>query len=99
MKKKTLVNEVKQFQKIAGILRENEDIQDSGKEHYETAQDFVNHVFEILNDEMRVGSFSERGLDRADMYLEKHKEELAKSGKSAQDVADDLIAKFTTARP
>lgn len=147
------LHEVKQFQKIAGILKEDEggereailrivqdnygisdavqeflgwdeeqaedadgtnwdDVVDAivnnpklkasvlgGKEHYRTAQDFVNHVFEILNDEMRAGYFSEKGLNRADMYLDKYGEELAKSGKSAKDVADDLMAKFTTARP
>ena len=124
--KKQLINEVKQLQKIAGILKEtwhpddpasvdmddmededpddyddiSEDESDSDdKEHYETTQDFLDHVFDILNDEMRAGYFSTKGLDKADMYLTKHGEKLAKSGKSAQDVADALMSKFNYTKP
>jgi hypothetical protein len=71
-------------------MKEDED----GKEHYETTQDFLDHVFDILNDEMRVGYFSVKGLDKADAYLTKHGEKLAKSGKSAHDVAEALMSKF-----
>jgi hypothetical protein len=120
--KKQIINEVKQFQKIAGLISENwhpddpasvdmddmgdedpEDMDDPSegadyesddKEHYETTQDFLDHVFDILNDEMRAGYFSARGLDKADMYLTKHGEKLAKSGKKAHDVADALMTKF-----
>jgi hypothetical protein len=67
---------------------------DNNKEYYETTQDFLDVVFDILNDEMRVGYFSAKGLDKADAYLTKHGEKLAKSGKSAYDVADALMAKF-----
>jgi len=114
------LNEVKQFQKIAGLISENwhpddpagvdlddreEDLDDyddvseneadnDDKEHYETTQDFLNHVFDILNDEMRAGYFSTKGLDKADMFLTKHGEKLVKSGKSAHDVADSLKTKF-----
>ena len=68
-------------------------------EHYETTQDFLDHVFDIVNDEMRAGYFSGKGLERVDKYLDKYGEVLFKSGKSAQDVAEALMAKFTTARP
>ena len=113
------LNEVKQFQKLAGILKEDEvgtgtdydessdsesddtdamgGINEAGsddKEYYETTEDFLDHVFNILNDEMRAGYFSEKGLDKADIFLTKHGEKLAKSGKSAYDVADALMSKF-----
>lgn len=73
-----------------------EDENEDEKETYETTQDFLDHVFDILNDEMRApqGHLSAKGLNKADAYLTKHGEKLAKSGKSAQDVADALITKF-----
>lgn len=119
------LNEVKRFQKIAGLLKENwhpddpsavdtDDIEDQDPDdfddiseeerdddvaHYETVQDFLDVVFDIVNDEMRAGYFSEEGLNKVDAYLTKHGEALFKSGKSAEDVAEALMAKFTTARP
>lgn len=113
------LNEIEQFKKLAGILKEDEvgtgtdydessdsesddtdamdGINEAGsddKEYYETTEDFLDHVFNILNDEMRAGYFSEKGLDKADTFLTKHGEKLAKSGKSAYDVADALMSKF-----
>ena len=73
-------------------VSENES--NSDKEYYETTEDFLDVVFDTLNDEMRAGDFSEKGFDKASAYLIKHGEKLAKSGKSAYDVADALMAKF-----
>ena len=63
-------------------------------EHYEAVEGFLDQVFNILNDEMRAGFFSEKGFDKANMFLTKHGEKLAKSGKKAHDVADALMTKF-----
>jgi hypothetical protein len=68
--------------------------EEESEKHYGAAEGFLDQVFDILNDEMRAGSFSEKGFDKANMFLTKHGEKLAKSGKKAHDVADALMAKF-----
>jgi len=68
--------------------------EEEGEKRYEAVESFLDQVFDILNDEMRAGSFSEKGFDKANMFLTKHGEKLAKSGKKAHDIADALMTKF-----
>lgn len=72
----------------------SEEERDDDVAHYETVQDFLDVVFDIVNDEMRAGYFSAKGLNKVDAYLTKHGEALFRSGKSAEDVAEALMAKF-----
>jgi hypothetical protein len=57
----------------------------------ENTENFLDQVYDILNDTMRANELSPEAFDRAAKYLEKHGEQLTKVGQPAQEVADAII--------
>ena len=88
--KKQLINEAFRLQQIAGIKPINEINGELEK--------FLDAIYDTLNDEMRLGNFTEQSLRRADMYMQKNGENLFNSGRSPRDIADDLISKSNTGK-
>lgn len=66
-------------------------------------EQFIINVFEILNDEMRSGNLSAKALDKIDGYLEEYGKELFRhkieTKQSTEDIANELMTRFTTAKP
>ena len=57
----------------------------------ENTENFLDQVYDILNDTMRANELSPEAFDKAAKYLEKHGEQLTKVGQPAQEVADAII--------
>lgn len=91
------INEqIKRMQIIAGLVKE--EYEEEGGDEYVNAHDFVNHIWEILTDELRGGGLPPSALDKAERFLEKNRDSLyanfLNSGTSAQKVADGIMNRF-----
>jgi hypothetical protein len=77
--RKQILDEVRFMQKIAGILKEDDDFDLSDnplRVYSQVDREFLNFVFEILNDEMRSGTISEEDFDNIVDYIENNKREI-----------------------
>lgn len=68
------------MQKIAGILKEDDDFDLSDnplRVNIQADREFLNWLFEILNDEMRSGNISEEDFEDIVNYIENNEREIA----------------------